>query len=67
MRELLKRKNKSEKEKEEERIIIQNHEFPEKVHPKKKNAKAKYLPVPDIKKDKKRKPTKAMFPKNFLR
>ena len=37
-----KRKNQSEKgKKKEERIIIHNHEFPEKVHPKKKNAKAK--------------------------
>ncbi len=53
--------------KKEENIIIQNHEFPQKVHPKKRNAKAKNLPIPDIKKDKRRMPIKAMFPKNFLR
>ena len=36
-----KRKNQSEKKKKEVRIIVHNHEFPEKVHPKKENAKAK--------------------------
>ena len=50
-----------------QKIVHQNHEFPHKIHPKKKNRMKKCFQIPDIKKDKKRKPNKMMFPKTFLR
>ena len=48
-------------------IIEQKLKDQNQIYKKKKKDKTKQIRIPDIKKEKKRKPNKIMFPKNFLR